>query len=167
MAFSRTNRPTPFVRWLTRLDLPEVLAIEAASFARPWEEEHLLKLLRDRNVTSMVYERHSRILGFVIYEIRARSIAVLRLAVDPQWRQTGVGTELLTKIIGKLTPDRRASAELMVSEYATPCHNFLKARGWFATKVDPDHLGDGVDYYRFVYSLEVAYMAPVHGTGDC
>ena len=37
------------IRWMIRRDMPEVLAIEHASFEYPWCEEEFLRVLRQRN----------------------------------------------------------------------------------------------------------------------
>ena len=37
------------IRWMIRRDMPEVLAIEAASFEFPWLEDDFIRCLRQRN----------------------------------------------------------------------------------------------------------------------
>ncbi len=58
------------IRWMIRRDMPEVLAIEHASFEFPWCEEEFLRVLRQRNCIGMVAEHaRSRVVGFMIYEL--------------------------------------------------------------------------------------------------
>src|SRR4051794_39786908 len=57
------------IRWMIRRDMPEVLAIEHASFDFPWGEEEFLRVLRQRNCIGMVAEHGERVVGFMIYEL--------------------------------------------------------------------------------------------------
>ena len=52
------------IRWMIRRDMPEVLAIEHASFEFPWCEEEFLRVLRQRNCIGMVAEYGERVVGF-------------------------------------------------------------------------------------------------------
>ena len=62
--------PTPkaqvrvHIRWMIRRDMPEVLAIEHASFEFPWCEEEFLRVLRQRNCIGMVAEYGERVVGY-------------------------------------------------------------------------------------------------------
>ncbi len=68
------------IRWMIRRDMPEVLAIEHASFEYPWCEEEFLRVLRQRNCIGMVAEHGERIVGFMIYELHRNKIHVLDFA---------------------------------------------------------------------------------------
>ena len=57
------------IRWMIRRDMPEVLAIEHASFEYPWCEEEFLRVLRQRNCIGMVAEHGERIVG--LHDLRA------------------------------------------------------------------------------------------------
>ena len=74
------------IRWMIRRDMPEVLAIEHASFEYPWCEEEFLRVLRQRNCIGMVAEHEDRVVGFMIYELHKTKLHVLNFAVAPGWR---------------------------------------------------------------------------------
>jgi ribosomal-protein-alanine N-acetyltransferase len=59
---------------MIRRDMPEVLAIEHASFEYPWCEEEFLRVLRQRNCIGMVAEQGERIVGFMVYELHRNKI---------------------------------------------------------------------------------------------
>ena len=87
--------PTPLaqarvhIRWMIRRDMPEVLAIEHASFEYPWCEEEFLRVLRQRNCIGMVAELGERIVGFMIYELHRNKIHVLDFATHPDTASPG------------------------------------------------------------------------------
>ena len=85
------------IRWMIRRDMPEVLAIEHASFEYPWCEEEFLRVLRQRNCIGMVAEYGERIVGFMIYELHRNKIHVLDFATHPEFRRRGVGRQMIVE----------------------------------------------------------------------
>src|SRR5215470_6285738 len=92
------------IRWMIRRDMPEVLAIESHSFEFPWSEDDFIRCLRQRNCIGMVAERDERVVGFMIYELHRNRLHILNFAVHPDFRRHGVGHQMATKLIGKLSP---------------------------------------------------------------
>ena len=134
----------PHVRWLVRRDMPEVLAIDHASFGDPWNEEAFLKRLRERNCIGMCCEdRDGRVVGFMVYTL-GRRITVDRLAVHPDFRRQGVGRALVAKLRGKLDP-RRNRLVFDVPDTNLPAQLWLRKCGVPTTIV----VDDG-ETYRFV-----------------
>ncbi len=95
------------IRWMIRRDMPESLAIEADSFEFPWCENDFLRCLRQRNCIGMVAEQNERIVGFMIYELHKTRLHILNFAVSSRYRRLGVGAQMVTKLIGKLSTQRR------------------------------------------------------------
>ena len=89
------------IRWMIRRDMPEVLAIEHASFEYPWCEEEFLRVLRQRNCIGMVAEHGERIVGFMIYELHRNKIHVLDFATHADFRRRGVGRQMIGKLVGQ------------------------------------------------------------------
>src|SRR5437868_3137473 len=104
------------IRWMIRRDMPEVLAIEGQSFEFPWSEEDFVRCLRQRNCIGMVAEHHERVIGFMIYELHRTRLHVLNFAVAKDHRRRGVATQMLTKLISKLSNQRRTRILLEVRE---------------------------------------------------
>jgi ribosomal-protein-alanine N-acetyltransferase len=139
------------VRWLVRRDLPEVLEIERASFPCGWDEDYLLKFLRTREVIGHVAETPSgRVVGYMIYLLGNREIRLLRLAVHPDSRRSGVGRALVEKARNKVG-HRRPVLTIYVRESNLGACKFYNAAGIPAVAVLPGHYGDE-DGYLFEYA---------------
>jgi len=119
------------VRDVRRGDLGDILAIDAAAFATPLNENELLDLLRQRRVGGYAHECYGRVLGYAIYEHGRAGAHLLRLAVDPKFRRQGVGTALVQKILS-LPDGRRADITATVRESSLEAALFLRACGFTA-----------------------------------
>ena len=117
------------IRWMIRRDMPEVLAIEHASFEYPWCEEEFLRVLRQRNCIGMVAEHGERIVGFMIYELHRNKIHVLDFATHAEFRRRGVGRQMIAKLVGKLSSQRRNRISLLCSRDQPVLPALLSGRG--------------------------------------
>ena len=153
--------PTPkaqvrvHIRWMIRRDMPEVLAVEHASFEFPWCEEEFLRVLRQRNCIGMVAEYGERVVGFMIYELHKNKLQVLDFATHPEFRRMGVGRQMLAKLVGKLSSHRRTRITLSVRETNLAAQFFYKFQGFRALEVVREHFADtGEDAYLMTYLLD-------------
>jgi ribosomal-protein-alanine N-acetyltransferase len=147
-----------YVRWGLRRDMPEVLAIEHASFEFPWCEEEFLRVLRQRNCIPMVAECGERIVGFMIYELHRNRIHVLDFATHPEFLRHGVGRQMVSKLVGKLSAQRRKRLVLTLRESNLPAQLFFRVVGFRAVEVVRGYYEDsGEDGYRMAYSLDESY----------
>ena len=153
--------PTPkaqarvHIRWMIRRDMPEVLAIEHASFDFPWCEEEFLRVLRQRNCIGMVAEYGERVVGFMIYELHKNKLHVLNFAAHPEFRRQGVGRQMVAKLVGKLSNHRRTRIALYVRETNLSAQFFFRIQGFRAVEVVREHFPDtGEDAYAMHYLLD-------------
>src|SRR5258708_21851599 len=117
MSMGRTttrDRVRVHIRWMIRRDMPEVLRSEQSSFDYSWTEDDFLRCLRQRNCIGMVAEHDDRVVGFMIYELHKTKLHVLNFAVAPEWRRLGIGTQMVMKLVGKLSSHRRTKNTLAV-----------------------------------------------------
>jgi ribosomal-protein-alanine N-acetyltransferase len=118
------------VRWMIRRDMGDVLGIEDEAFEFPWSEE----LHRTR-------------------------LHVLNFAVSRQHRRLGVGSLLVDKLSGKLTPERRSRILLEVRETNLPAQLFFRSCGFRAISVVKDFYQDTTeDAYLMEYLCPAAEM---------
>ena len=157
--------PTPkaqvrvHIRWMIRRDMPEVLAIEHASFEYPWCEEEFLRVLRQRNCIGMVAEQGERVVGFMIYELHKNKLQVLDFATHPEFRRLGVGNQMLAKLVGKLSSHRRTRIVLHVRETNLAAQLFFRIQGFRAMDVVREHFADtGEDAYLMNYLLDESIL---------
>lgn len=120
------------IRWMIRRDMPEVLGIENQSFEFPWCEDDFLRSLRQRNCIGMVAECDERIVGFMIYELHKNRLHILNFAVRSEFRRRGVGSQMIRKLIGKLSQQRRNKILLEVRETNLPAQLFFRSSGFRA-----------------------------------
>jgi ribosomal-protein-alanine N-acetyltransferase len=158
---SMSTVPTPkaqvrvHIRWMIRRDMPEVLAIEHAGFEYPWCEEEFLRVLRQRNCIGMVAEYGERVVGFMIYELHKSKLHVLDFAVHPEFRRMGVGHQMVSKLVGKLSSHRRTRIVLHVRETNLGAQLFYRIQGFRAAEVCREHFPDtGEDAYLMAYMLD-------------
>ncbi len=143
------------IRWMIRRDMPEVLAIEHANFEYPWCEEEFLRVLRQRNCIGMVAEHGERIVGFMIYELHRNKIHVLDFATHADYRRRGIGRQMISKLVGKLSTQRRNRIALYVRETNLSAQLFFRILGFRATEVVREHFVDtGEDAYSMHYHLD-------------
>jgi [ribosomal protein S18]-alanine N-acetyltransferase len=148
------DRVRVHIRWMIRRDMPEVLRAEQESFDYAWTEDDFLRCLRQRNCIGMVAEHEDRVVGFMIYELHKTKLHVLNFAVAPAWRRVGVGTQMVTKLVGKLSSHRRTKITLAVRESNLSAQLFFRSQAFQATRVLRGYYEDsGEDAYLMHYKI--------------
>jgi ribosomal-protein-alanine N-acetyltransferase len=137
---------------MIRRDMPEALAIEESSFEFPWTEEDFVRCLRQRNCIGMVAERNDKIVGFMIYELLQSELHVLNFAVRKEFRRMGVGSQMMEKLVSKLSYGRRDRIVLEVRETNLDAQLFFKKQTFRAIDVLRDYYEDTIeDAYLMQY----------------
>jgi len=130
------------IRWLIRRDMVDVLRIERAAFHTPWTEEDFLACLRQRNCIGMVAECNHEILGFMIYELHKSRLHILNFAVSESARRQSVGSQMVLRLVDKLSQQRRNEILLEVREGNLAAQLFFKEQGFRAVRVLRRHFDD-------------------------
>ena len=154
------------IEWMCRRHMPEVLAIEAASFDYPWDEREFQRILRQRDCLGMVAEHDDRVVGFMLYELSKHAIHVLDFATAPEIRRRGVGTQMVQRLVRKLSSQRRTRIVLKVRETNLAAQLFFRARGFRAIAVVHGWYEETPeDAYRFQYRYATKYFELVTRIG--
>ena len=141
----------PHLRWMIRRDLPEVLRIESRTFDNPWSEADFVAALRRRNCIGIVAESGERIVGFMIYELEPNRIRLMNLAVCPDHRRTGIGSQLVQRLVSKLSIMRRDSLAFEVRESNVGAQLFFRSLGFRVVSTLRNYYSDSdEDAYAFV-----------------
>ena len=117
---------TIMIEPLRREDLPEVLAIEVASFAVPWTEEMFENELARGDLSEILIARLADagnpppVAGYICVWVVSDELHINNIAVDPRWRRRGIAGALLEAALdhGRLRGGRRAFLEVRVSNVA-------------------------------------------------
>jgi len=141
------------IRWLIKRDVPEVLEIEEKSFPYAWTEDDLLSCLRPYHTIGLVAEYHEKVAGFIIYKLSKTSLRLVNLAVHPQYRRLGIGTQLVAKALEKLSTELRNRLIVDIDERNLEGQLFLAEQGFLATKTFPGRCPNGEDAYRMEFSV--------------
>jgi ribosomal-protein-alanine N-acetyltransferase len=145
------------IRWMIRRDMPEVLQIEQQSFEFPWSEDDFIRCLRQRNCIGMVAEMDDRVVGFMIYELHKNRLHILNFAVHPDHRHRRVGAQMVEKLVGKLSSQRRNRILLEVRETNLAAQVFFRSTGFRAISVLRDFYEDTPED---AYLMEYRYRTP-------
>jgi ribosomal-protein-alanine N-acetyltransferase len=147
------------IRWMIRADMPEVLAIERASFDDPWREEDFRRCLRQRHIIGRVVERDERIIGYMIYELHRNRLHLLNIGVAHDCRRRGVGRAMIGHLQGKLS-ERRGRIMLEVCETNLDGQLFFRSLGFRAISVLHDlYENTTADAYLMRYRQPVSTPA--------
>lgn len=145
------------IRWMIRRDMPEVLGIESQSFEFHWSEEDFIRCLRQRNCIGMVAEFEEQVVGFMIYELHKTRLHVLNFAVNPKFRRRAVGQAMMSKLVSKLSHQRRNSILLEVRETNLAAQLFFRKIGFRAVSVLRDFYDDTTeDAYLMQFTYQPA-----------
>ena len=157
MATTECDRLQIHVRWMIRRDMPEVLDIEQEAFEFPWSDDDFTRCMRQRNCIGMVAEIADSIVAFMIYELHRNRLHVLNFAVRRSHRRLGIGTQMMDKLAGRLSPERRDRIVLEVRETNLPAQLFFRSLGYRAVSVLKDFYQDTTeDAYLMEYTAAAA-----------
>jgi ribosomal-protein-alanine N-acetyltransferase len=102
----------------------------------------------------MVAEQGEKVVGFMIYELHKNKLHILNFAVNSSCRRYGVGSQMVAKLISKLSSHRRTRITLEVRETNLPAQLFFRKQGFKALRVLRSFYEDsGEDAYLLQYRL--------------
>lgn len=144
------------IRWMVRRDLKEVIDIENGCFAAntTWTEDDFLITLKKHDCTGIVYEHDGKLVGFLMYELSKTELFIINVAIHPDYQRKGIGTQLINKLVGKLSFDRRTKIKGMVRDNNLDVQLFLKHLGFKAIQVLKNYYEDfNQDGYLMQYKI--------------
>lgn len=116
-------------------DLERILEIEKLSFSSPWDYEFLSNISKD---IFLVFGKEE-VLGFLIAGCRERNVnaTILKVAVHPEHRRKGIGTNLVNTLFEILKEKQVAEVEVILKEVWEPAMSFYKKVGFKITSTVP------------------------------
>lgn len=120
------------IRWMIRRDIPQVLEIDSETPGGLWTEDDFIRCLRKRNCIGMVAEASDEIVAFMVYELHKKRLVLIRMAVAESQRMQSFGRQMIGKLQGKLSAERRSHINALVGLGNTPFLVFLRSVGFKA-----------------------------------
>lgn len=105
MAFPFRRISPSIIRSLRVDRSEECAAVHAAAFAHPWPEDAIAALLSDASTigSAALDPSTNQLRGFALSRLAADEAEVLTVAVDPAWRNRGVGRDLMREHLQRAT----------------------------------------------------------------
>jgi len=116
-------------------DLDAVLAIEAASFRRPWNRDAFLDELANRNAAAFLLKRHAppepdAATAYICFRLLYDEMHLMKLAVAPDWRGNGCAGQLLAHGMKEAAARGAAAALLEVRPTNRPALDLYRRFGF-------------------------------------
>ena len=127
-------------------DIAALTAIHRRSFDRGWSASEFQTLLADKLVECFVLRRSGfrikdQVVGFVLARSVLDEAEILTIAIDPDFRKTGGGRDLMDELMRKLYGDRVAKLFLEVDASNKPALSLYQNLGF-------DKVGERKGYYH-------------------
>jgi ribosomal-protein-alanine N-acetyltransferase len=140
---------------MTTADLPEVLAIERASFTFPWSASFFVQELKVDCARSHLAIIDGVAAGYAIYWLLPREIDIHNLAVAPAYRRRGIARALLQTVIADARRETATRITLEVRKSNDAAQRLYHSLGFLAKGVRKGYYSDdGED--ALVMALELA-----------
>ena len=142
-------------RRMETTDLDEVMAIERASFSRPWSPGFFLQELQVPCARSLLAVLGGKIVGYIVYWLLADSVDIHNLAVHPDYRRRGVGRFLLQAVIDEAKGRRSGKVTLEVRKSNEAAQRLYHSLGFVARGVRKGYYSDdGEDALAMVLEFD-------------
>jgi ribosomal-protein-alanine N-acetyltransferase len=127
-------------------DLPEVVAIERASFTNPWTGPLFLQELQVAFSRIMLARRPGGpVAGYVCRWCVADEVHVLNVAVDPGYRGQGLGGALLREVLREAREGCAIAVTLEVRRSNAAARRLYESFCFEEVGVRPNYYGRGED----------------------
>jgi ribosomal-protein-alanine N-acetyltransferase len=125
-------------------DLDRVLQIEHKSFANPWRRSFFLADINRQDALCIVAENQTGIIGYLIAWGRDE-LHIANIAVAPEWRNQGVGTQLMARALQFGKEQGAESVYLEVRMSNTAAQRFYRRFGFVPTYIRRGYYENGED----------------------
>ena len=137
------------LRRFSLTDLEKVMEIEKASFPNreAWSKDYFKSLYLKYPEGFIVAENEDKIIGYTIGRSKNDSGEIVSLAVDPAWRQKGIGTKLTNFLIEHFKEKRVKEISLCVRTKNKTVISFYQNLGFKILKIIKNYYQNGDDAY--------------------
>lgn len=144
-----------FLRKFEQPDLPKVLKIERLSFAiDPWPALRFKYCVQHQPEGFIVAEINEKVVGYVIGWLTDKKGNIASIAVDPKYRQEGVGHQLVAYILNYFKEKKTKQVQVQVRTTNQASIKFFQSFHFKITKILKGFYSDGGDAYLMEKKLE-------------
>ena len=144
------KQPDLNLRPMAETDISDVLQIEHAAYAFPWNRNIFRGCLRE-NYCCRVVELDGGIAGYAIMSTGVDEAHLLNLCVDPGYHRTGLGDVLLNTMLDYARKQEAVTTFLEVRPSNKAARRFYEKRGFVET-------GSRANYYPAKFGREDAII---------
>ncbi len=137
--------PPPTIRPMTVEDIPQVMAVDEASFAMPWPEHaYKFEVLENRVSVALVAEapESGQVIGMVVVWVLLDEAHIATIGVHPAWRRRGLGRLLLASALIESIRRGATTATLEVRVSNEPAQALYRQFGFEVVGRRPRYYND-------------------------
>lgn len=148
VATSRQKTPASRIEFseMTEFDLDEIMRVERLSFRTPWSRNMFMEELGRHQSRTFVARAADLpgepLVGYVMFWTILDELHILNIAVDPEWRRAGVGTELMNLVFRYAAESTAAVIVLDVRVGNAPARRLYEQFGFRAVGIRPQYYSD-------------------------
>lgn len=146
--------PAPSPRAATSEDLHALVEIERLCFEPPWSSKALVGIVQRRD--AWIAEAPRAVVGEALFQTVLDETELLRLAVRPRWRRSGIGHCLLVHALQELYQRGIARCHLEVRADNRAALALYAAAGFRSIGIRPRYYADGTDAVLMCHRLQPA-----------
>jgi ribosomal-protein-alanine N-acetyltransferase len=129
--------------FMRKEDMDQVLAIEQASFSKPWSRNLFLSEFRSPTVSTLMVALADApvrtVIGFIIFWIVADEMHILNLATAPEYRRKGIARRLVLAAMKRAYGKGAIRVFLEVRMSNAPAQKLYSSLGFTGTAVRRDY----------------------------
>jgi ribosomal-protein-alanine N-acetyltransferase len=119
------------IRRMTLADLPQIIAIDQASFSLPWPERSFRFEITDNPASrTWVAEADGNITGLIVVWLLVDEAHIATIATHPDHRRQGIASTLLIHALHELKDEGAVSSVLEVRESNTAAQEMYRKFGF-------------------------------------
>lgn len=119
------------IRRMTLADIPQVVAIDQASFSLPWPERSFRFEVTDNPASRVwVAEIDGRVVGMIVVWLLVDEAHIATIATHPAYRRQGIASRLLIHALDSLKDEGAVNSVLEVRESNTAAQEMYRKFGF-------------------------------------
>jgi ribosomal-protein-alanine N-acetyltransferase len=127
-------------RTLSESDVDEIVEIEAAAFSNPWTRPMYIRELQNPDVSFLyVLRMDNRIAGFCSFWLILDELHINNLAIRHEYRERGLGTEILKEVLQAGASRGAERATLEVRRSNAPARRLYERLGFEVAATRPNY----------------------------